>query len=499
VQYATDGTFTYAIRDDLGAFDPYHSQLIFGYEKLAYDSLVNVKSDGKFVSGLAEKWAADARSATFTLRRDVTCSDGAPLTAGQVAADLTYLGNPKNQSPQYGAKIPTVPFTVTGDDGTRTVTVTMKRPFGFLLNTIGQAPIVCAKGLKDPKLLKTASDGTGPFVLTKVVTGQSYTFTVREDYSWGPSGARTKVPGMPAKVVLKVVTNETTAANLLLAGEVNFAQITGADRRRLTAQRLDKVELRLPAAWLWFNQQNDRPTADRRVRQALISALDIDQVVKVSTDGQGSVSKGLVAVDPKPCTADTISGQLPAHDAAAAEALLDQAGWRKRADGIRQKDDKPLTVDLHYIPAATTPPQRPTAELLSQRWKAIGAQVKTTADTYVKLNETMFQSGNWDIYISAFGPNLPSGMMNYLSGPVPPKGTNFAGIDNKDYNTLVAKAQTMTPPGACTYWDRAEQALYRDVDPVPISDSVKTIFLQKAQADATIGTNPIPTSLRVLK
>jgi len=75
VEYATDGTFTMAVGDDLGIFDPYRTG-IFGYSKLAYDSLVNLQPDGTFASGLAQKWTADAHSATFTLRPDVTCSDG---------------------------------------------------------------------------------------------------------------------------------------------------------------------------------------------------------------------------------------------------------------------------------------------------------------------------------------------------------------------------------------------------------------------------------------
>src|SRR5262245_19967189 len=84
VHYATGGTFTMTVSYDLGAFDPY-TGIVLGPSVLAYDSLVNLRQDGRFVSGLAQKWTADVRSATFTLRPGVTCSDGTPLTASQVA------------------------------------------------------------------------------------------------------------------------------------------------------------------------------------------------------------------------------------------------------------------------------------------------------------------------------------------------------------------------------------------------------------------------------
>src|SRR5689334_13341995 len=89
VRYAKNATFTMLVNSDPGIFDPYRNQLVLNYY-LAYDPLVNLQPNGSFASGLAEKWTADARSATFTLRPGVTCSDGTPLTASRVAAAISY-------------------------------------------------------------------------------------------------------------------------------------------------------------------------------------------------------------------------------------------------------------------------------------------------------------------------------------------------------------------------------------------------------------------------
>jgi peptide/nickel transport system substrate-binding protein len=486
-----------AVGYDLGAFDPYHSSLIFAYYRIAYDSLLNQSPDGKFVSGLAQTWRADADTAEFTLRPDVSCSDGTPLTASQVAADLSYLGDPKNASPQYGLFVPKVPFKVTADDASRAIKISMSKPYGFVLNTLGLVPIMCGKGLRNPSMLKTSSDGTGPFVLSGVVTGQSYTFTVRKGYRWGPNGAATSAQGTPERLVLKVVSDETTAANLVLSGGLNYAWIRGHDRQRLIAQNVKRFSVTGFGANLWFNQIGARPTAEKPVRQALVHALDVSQLIKVSTGGSGRAATGLVHPLPKPCPGDSVAGRLPAHDLNAAAALLDRAGWTKGPDGRRGKDGKPLVVNLHYV-STSNPYNQPTAELLAQQWKAIGVDTRLTADTTTALTSVMYKTHNFDVLLSAPTFSRPDGLVLFLSGPIPPKGTNIGGTNNAEYTALTAKATGLTIPDSCSYWTRAEQALFRDADVAPLSDSVTQVFLHKAEAAWALDT-PIPTSFKLLK
>lgn len=497
-RYATDGTFTWAVSDDLGAFDVYNNPLIDVQAYLAYDSLVNLRPDGEFVSGLAQRWSADARSATFTLRPDVTCSDGTPLTASQVAAAITYVSDPANKSSQFG-RMPKVPMTATGDDASRTVLVRLTSPFGFLLHTVGQLPIVCAKGLTSPKSLASASDGTGPFVLTEVIAGQRYTFVRRKDYKWGPAGASTDEPGTPAKVVIRVVQSETTTTNLLLSGEINLAKISGTDRQRLDARRVGRLGGSVAGATLWFNELGDRPTADVRVRQALVHALPLDEVVKVNTAGAGDPAAGFnFGGKAKVCPGDTVSGHLPAYDVAAAKALFDEAGWSEDADGTRSQGGKPLTVDLHYVPLGDTALDKPAAELIARSWEGVGVQVKLTAENFGTMARSLFETSSYDVYVRGIGPALPSGMVSYVSGPVPPTGTNIAGIHNDRYNALAAKAQALTVPDACEYWHRAEQELWREVNPVPVAERPLLQYIKGAEAQFANPYLLIPTSIRVL-
>ncbi len=497
-QYARNGILTIGIVDDLGVFDPYGPSA-FGESYLAYDPLVHLQPDGTFTGGLAEKWTADARTATFTLRDGVTCSDGTPLTASQVAAAISFVGDPKNKSAQFGVYTPTVPMTVNGNDAARTVTVNVKQPFGFLLHTVGQLPIVCAKGLKDPKLLASASDGTGPFVLSEVIPGQSYTFTVREGYTWGPGGASTAAPGTPSKVVMRVIPNETTRANLLLSGELSIAAVVGRDRTRLEAQGLPHYNVALPGNWLWFNQLGNRPAADRRVREALVTAINMDEIVKVNTGGNGGAATGLTSVEPKPCPGNTVANQIPGQNVDRAQSLLDQAGWTRGSDGVRNNGSRRLSLDLHFVPIQSNY-NKATAELLAQRWRAVGVDVRLTSNTWISAAKDVFQASNYDVYTTGFGFGLPSQLVPFLSGPHPPQGTNLAGIDNKTYTALATKAAGLTAPAACAYWSQAERALYKEFNPVPLANRPEAWFLSKAEARTAGFQIPvIPTSLRVLE
>ncbi len=498
VGYAENGTWTMAIPLDPGHFDIYHNNLIIGRSYLAYDSLVNLRPDGKFVSGLAQEWKVGAQSATFKLRPDVTCSDGTPLTARQVAAAITYVSKPQNQSPFYGLLVPTIPLTASGDDQSRTVRVVLKRPFGLLLNTVGQLPIVCAKGLADTDMLKTASDGTGPFVLTDVDPGQTFTFTRREGYTWGPDGASTAAPGTPSKVVLRIVPNETTSANLLLAGELNLAAIFSTDRERLDAAGLAKIEEPFSGAWLWFNQLGGRPTSDRRVREALVQALDFDQIVKINTGGAGGRATGAVPMTPNPCPGDSIANDVPPRDVERAGALLDQAGWKKDANNNRTKNGKVLTLGLNYVSEASYL-NKPTAELIARDWEAIGVQVELRADSWAGWSKVMYETSDYDVEMQGLNINLPNQLVSYVTGDAPPQGSNIAGIDNPTYGEIAAKAAALPIPQACAYWRQAEQALYRDLNPVPIATSTRISYLQRAQAVVAGFQVPIPTSIRVLE
>src|SRR5581483_460526 len=250
------GSAVVSVPTDPGNLDPQLTLLQAAryVDTYAYDTLVNLTGPGKIASGLAQSWKViSPKKVEFTLRRNISCSDGTKMTASVVKQNLDFVGNPANKSPLLGLFMP-IGAKVTANNGARTVVVTTTSPNPFMIQGLALVQLVCSKGLANGSLLDHGTDGTGPYRLTGAVPGDHYTFAVRKGYTWGPNGASTAAKGLPAKVTVKVVTNETTAANLLLTGGLNLASIGGPDRSRLNKAHLFTVISPAQPNELFFNE-----------------------------------------------------------------------------------------------------------------------------------------------------------------------------------------------------------------------------------------------------
>lgn len=496
-QFASGGTFTMAVGTDPGNLNPLMTvlQVTRSVDQFLYDRLLYGKADGSFAAGLAATWQATPTSATFTLTKGVTCADGSPLKASDVAGTFNFIADPKNESPLLGVFV-APGMKATADDAAGTVTLALAQPDPFLLYNSSLVYVVCGKGLTDPDGLKAGKHGSGPFTLTESVANDRYTFAKRPEYAWGPGGASTKQQGVPDKVVVRVVASETTATNLLLSGEINAANVIGPDRKRLESQNLLKLDSRYGLGEMFFNQAPGRPAQDQRVRQALTMALDLGELGRVMTNGAGLPAQGLVTFEPKPCTGDTVKGNLPAHDDAQAGALLDQAGWTKGADGIRVKDGKRLKLGVVFS-SGLGDAVNAGMELLGQQWRQLGveADLKPTPDT--QLSQVLFGSGEWDAGLVQITVQVPSQLVPFLSGARPPKGTNFAHIDNPEYGRLVGEAARLSGAEGCARWNAAESALFKRLDVVRFVDSTVPTFVKGAEVDASLGML-VPVTVRML-
>ena len=479
--FVDGGTFTMSLAGDPGKLDPQSSasNALFAVNQLAYDNLVFVDGEtGQIEPQLATDWKVDGRTVTLTLGKGITCSDGSPFTATMAADNIGYVADPKNKSPYLGTFIP-AGATATGDDAAGVVTITLTQPAPFVLNGLGSLPMVCANGMQDRASLKDTTDGTGPYQLTEAVPGDHYTYQIRDGYTWGPNGATTAEKGMPDTVIMKIVQNEGTAANLLLSGELNAALIQGPDAKRLDAAKLFSVSTAAMVGEQWYNHDDGHATGDAAVRMALTQAVDYGELAKVATAGEGGPATTLAGLAPVACPGDSISGSLPAHDVDAAKAAL---------------SGKKLT--FLYSSAAGSAVAA-AAELAVQEWKAAGADVTAKAVDETALQGAVFGTGDWDIAWVPLNVNSPDQLVPFLSGPgLADEGTNFSGIDNVDYTDAVAAANAMEGAAGCPTWLDAESKLVAAADIVPFATSAVKTYGKGAQF-AYPGTL-MPTSIRML-
>ncbi|MFI6599645.1 ABC transporter substrate-binding protein [Nonomuraea sp. NPDC050536] len=465
-------TFTMAIAADPDSLHPLASASAYTHAigRFLYDPLVHLRSDGTITSGLATAWKQHRDGVTFTLAPGITCADGTPLKASDAAASFAFVTDPGNGSQLLGGTVP-AGLKATADDAKNTLTLTVAKPDPFLLRKTTDVLIVCPRGLRDPAALKRQADGTGPYRLTEAVADDHYTLVKRTGYRWGPGGTTGAQPDM---VVLKVVKNETTAASLLLGGQVNAATVRGADRQRLSSAKLFTRQARAVVGELFFNQAAGRPGADERVRRALVAALDLPELAKALTGGTGLPSRSLVTVEPKACSGDSVTGNLPAHDTGPAEQL-----------------GRPLKLTLVYT-SELGPRATATAELMAQRLRPFGVELAVKQVVRGEFAQIVFGTGEWDLTLLPLGASLPSDLVPFVSGPTPPKGSNFAHIANPTYDANVARAAA----AGCPAWLAAESALVKRLDVVPFADDTIPIFANGATFDVVAG-EVLPQSIRM--
>jgi peptide/nickel transport system substrate-binding protein len=487
----TDGTVTIIQKDGPDNLDPLIavSGSVATVVNWAYDSLVNVNKQGTVVSGLADKWTETPKSVTYTLREGITCSDGPTLTASDVAANFQFVLDPKNASSALGVNVPPG-MKVEADDATRTITMSTEGPTPFMLQRTGTMLIVCKKGTEDRTLLARATYGTGPYVLAEAVSGDHYTFNRRDTYAWGPDGAT--AADLPKTVTIRIISNESTAVNLLINGQANIAFVQGPDRQRLEPLNLFTHTAVTMAGMFIFNEAEGHLLADEKTRLGLIQAVDFEKVRKVLTEGTGVAPTGLI--NGSPCTGETTTS-TPAFNLEAAKAALAGAGWQPGSNGKLQKDGKTLAVQLDY-PAAL-PPAALAMELVRDQWNAVGVDTMLKGITAAEAGAEI-ASLAWDVGLTAIqaDPPVPSTMQTIFSGPGLPNGLNFGHVNNPTYNRLAEEATRLTGTAACDKWDEADRALQSRGDVVAWANSTTPNFGKNVTFEKVRGTI-VPTSLRL--
>lgn len=467
-----DGTLKVAINEDPGnLFRHLNTSATLSYVyPWSYESPVYFDDKGVAQPWLAEKWEETPTSLTMTIREGVKCGDGTDLTAETVANNYRWILDPDNASSFVGLVVP-ADAKIDHDESSRTVSLTTETPNSFLLPQLGIHPIYCQGALDDPKSVEAATNGTGLYQMTEAVTGDHYNFERRDDYSWGPEGAPDgSTKGIPKNVEISIVENPSTRANLLLSGELNISAVQGPDEDRVSATLSPIFQEDLVTGGFAYSQAGDQPTADKNVRLALTKALDLDALMNVQTSGKGERASRLAVLSPQICTYDAAAENLPTTNVEEAEKMLDAAGWKKGADGKRAKDGEPLNLTFAWN--TRWPETSATAELIAEQWAKIGVGVNhegTDAGAFAEKVTSEGAAENLDVIWLASNYSVPNVLSTFVSGPLPPKGSNYAGIENSEFDALVAGASKKTGKDACGDWEKAEAQMYAAADYVPFA------------------------------
>lgn len=308
---------------------------------------------------------------TWRLKDGLFWADGVAVTADDFVFGWTVM---KDADLEVIDRASALRVTRMEARDARTLVVTWNAPYAYYAYFRNHEPL--PKHLlgpvfeKDKRALGRGDVGTRP------VLGGA--FTVAE---WVPQShirlrrnphAQAMKPALD-EIVWKVIPQTQTMEAAFLSGGVDVISVIGFtfdQARDFAARHPGAVTHFTPALMLeHIDLDLDHPALqDRRVRQALIHALDRETLVQQLFGG-----KQPVAHSSEPDDNDDPGVVRYAFDPAKARALLDEAGFVVGDDGARRKGDVALRFTLHSTAGDRLREQ--VEQLLVGWWKAVGVDV----------------------------------------------------------------------------------------------------------------------------
>ncbi len=449
------------------SLDP-HEQLSGGMLQLShmiFDPLVRWNSEMQFDSRLAESWKRlDKHTVRFNLRKGVKFHSGNDFTA----ADVAWTFNRLKESADYkGLFQPFKELKVVDD---YTIDLVTNDPYPLVLHMATYIfPMdskfysgTDAKGNPKDMLKKHAdtfasshASGTGPYIVTQRQQGVRVNFK-RFDGYWDKNS-----PGNVDEIVMTPIKEAPTRVAALLSGDVDFiAPVPPTDLDRIRSS--DKVNLVTMGGTriitFQLNQERRKEFQDKRVRQAIVQAINNTGIVQ-------KIMKGFAtpAAQQSPTGfAGHVASLKPRYDLNKAKQLMKEAGYEDgftvtmMAPNNRYVNDAKIAqavtsmlsrinikVDLKTMPKAQYWPKfdERAADIMMIGWHS---------DTEDSANFTEFLT---------MCPDTETGYGQYNSG-------NYC---NKEIDALVLATQGETDDVKRTAMlQKVEQTLHDDAAFVPL-------------------------------
>ena len=364
-----------------------------------YEGLFDYDNDGKMVPMLAESYeiSADGKTVTFKLRKNVRWHDGKPFTSADVK--FTILEVLKKVHPRGPNSFREVSRIDTPDDHTAIFHLDNPAPYMMRSFSAYESPMVPMHLLEgqDIKSAPLANNpvGTGPFKFVEWKKGQYIRLDKNEDY-WQE--------GLPYldRIVGRFIPDASTRTAAMENGEVMYAAynaIPNIDAVRLKERddigvTTDGYSMINPMALIEFNTI-DGPFVDPAIRRAISTAIDRRFMIDTIFFGYGKPATSALSSNFK---ATNLHAAMPNYpetgDVAAANAMLDAAGFTKDANGVRMR------AVLDIIPYGED--WRRAGEYLKQAMGDIGIEVELRYEDVPTWLKRVYHNYDFEMNINYF-------------------------------------------------------------------------------------------------
>ena len=431
---ASAKTLRWAGRGDMQTTDP-HSQnenLTNNINILIYEPLLIRDKTLKLLPALATSWERlNPTTWRFKLRAGVKFHDGTPFTADDVVFSFERARANSSQLRVY-ANASGIPKKV--DDLTVDFTTDGPNPIELEhINTINiMSRAWCEKNRatkpqnytdKEDMITAHQANGTGPYMLKSREPDIKTVLTKNPNW-WGIQEGRFE--GNADEVIYLPIVSDATRVAALISGEVDMIndpppQDVPRLKQDPNIKVLEGVENRIVFIGmdqkrdelLYSNVKGKNPFKDRRVRQALYQAIDIEAIRKTTMRGLSQPS-GLLLPSPIQSTPE-LAQRLP-FDKAKAKQLLIEAGY---PNGFEVTLDCP---NNRYVN------DEKICQALAAMWAQIGVAIKVNAmpraNYFPKLEKT-----DTSMYMLGWGGGTTDAI--FILQPVL---ASYTGKGDGDYN-----------------------------------------------------------------
>jgi peptide/nickel transport system substrate-binding protein len=288
------------------------------------------------------RWSDNGRTLTLALAPDLRWHDGVSTTSRDAAFTFLAARDPATGFPR-AAELAALDTAVAADD--TTLVLRFSRAPARLPALLAELPIVpehLLAGVPRSAMrgapFNVAPVGNGPFRFTGRRRGASWSFARNDAFPASLGG-----PPALRGLVIAVVDEATTKFAGLASGELDMAGI--APTMAALAKRdatLRVLTYPIPfGVGLFFNTTRP-PFDDARVRLAIARSIDRSRIVEIAIAGFGTP-----APTPVPPESPLAWREAPQQrDTLRADSLLDAAGWRRGADGVRVRGGRRLEAEL---------------------------------------------------------------------------------------------------------------------------------------------------------
>ncbi len=409
---------------------------------LILEGMAGFNEKGEVIPRLAESIptvenggvSADLTQITWKLKPGLLWSDGTPVTSADAKFTYEYCTAPDGGCAQ-AARYEGIKSIDTPDAQTVVITFEAAKPNPYQAFVGATSPILQAAQFKDcmgakaPECTKQnfGPIGTGPFMVTDFKVNDVVTLAANPNY---------RDPAKPAfaTMTLKGGGDAQAAARAVMeTGEFDYAWNTQINPEMQTQMAaggkgvfvngfgtlVERIEMNLtdpdPALPEGERSTTKHPhpfLSDPKVRQALSMAIDRQTLVDV---GYGTAGRPTCNLVPAPELYASDNTGCLTQDMEGAKKLLDEAGWKVGADGIREKDGKKLHI---LYQTSVNPVRQDFQALVKGWWNELGVDVELK-----QVDASVFFGGD---------PGSPDTFQKFYAD-VEMYANNFDGTDPEPY------------------------------------------------------------------